>query len=189
MQYGRRARKWTPSAILVLTYLTVASAAVSAEEIYSATLTASKGLGQKKTATLTVTITERTTESDAETLRTAYAEGGSQGFFDAVRKFDLGLARVTGGSSSTIRFVRAYPGQNGSRVLILTDGPLYFPEDTPDITPRDSIGVISLEVTSSGRGRGTLAEALKLRVTREGTFEVEASRTAPIELESVERVQ
>ena len=38
-----------------------------------------------------------------------------------------------------------------------------------------------------GAGQGKLAEALKLRITNEGTFEVEAARAAPINLEAVRR--
>jgi hypothetical protein len=164
-----------------------ARAAVAAEEVYVATLTAERSLAQKKTALLTLTISQRATEATAEELRKAYDQGGSPAFFEAVRKLDAGEAHITGGLTSKIHYVRVFPGQNASRVIILTASPLYFPEDTPNVVPADSIGVIELEVTTTGTGRGKLAEAQKLRITSEGTFQVEAARAAPIDLEAVRR--
>jgi hypothetical protein len=172
------------SALLVFA---TTGAAFAAEEVYVAMLTAEKGLARKKTALLTLTITERATEAMAAELRKAYDQGGSAAFFEAVRKLDAGEAKITGGLASKIHYVRVFPGQNGARVIILTAGPLYFPEDTPNIVPTDSIGVIELEVANAGTGRGKLAEAQKLRITNEGTFEVEAARAGPIDLEGVRR--
>jgi hypothetical protein len=173
--------------VTTLALLLSTPAVLAAEEVYVATMTAAKGLGLKKTAKLTVTISERATDEMAAELRKAYDQGGSAAFFEAVRKLDAGVAKIEGGLSSKIHFVRVFPGQNGSRVIILTAGPLYFPEDIPNVLPTDSLGLIELVVTTGGAGRGTLAEVQKLRVTSEGTFEVEASRAAPIELEEVRR--
>lgn len=189
---GRRCRwalKTMFPLLLPLAPLALVASVASAEEVYTATLTSPKGLAKKKTATLTVTIHERTTEADAEKLRKVYDEGGSDAFFEAVRQFDQGLAKITGGVESPIRFVRVYPGQNGVRVVIITDGPLYFPEDTPDVLPKGPLGIIHMVVTNAGTGRGALASAVKLRVTREGTYEVEAAQNAPIDLEDVKQVK
>ena len=92
--------------------LLVAGTFASAEEVYTATLTAAKGLG-KKTAELTVTITSRTSEEDAAKLQKILTEQGSDAAVQELRKFDRGVAKITGGSSSPIRHVRAHPGQNG----------------------------------------------------------------------------
>ena len=56
--------------------LLVAGTFASAEEVYTATLTAARGLG-RKTAELTVTITSRTSEEDAAKLQKILAEQGS----------------------------------------------------------------------------------------------------------------
>jgi hypothetical protein len=173
--------------VSVVLLLATAGAAVAAEEVYVATLTAERSLATKKTAQLTLTITERATDATAAELRKAYDQGGSEAFVAAVRKLDAGEAKITGGLSSKIHLVRVFPGQNASRVIILTAGPLYFPEDTPNVLPADSIGVIDLQVANTGAGRGRLAEAQRLRITKEGTFEVEAARAAPIDLEGVRR--
>src|SRR3990172_10220535 len=105
--------------------LLVSGTFASAEEVYTATLTAARGLG-RKTAELTVTITSRTSEEDAAKLQKILQEQGSDAAIEEIRQFDRGVAKITGGPSSPIRHVRAHPGQNGSRGLIITPGPPYF---------------------------------------------------------------
>src|SRR3990172_5281314 len=82
--------------------LLAAGTLASAEEVYTATLTAAKGLG-KKTAELTVTITSRTSEEDAVKLQKILQEQGSDAAIQELRKFDRGVAKITGGPPSTIR--------------------------------------------------------------------------------------
>jgi hypothetical protein len=168
----------------------VAGTLASAEEVYTATLTAARGLG-KKTAELTVTIASRTTEEDAAKLQKILQEQGSDAAIEALRQFDRGVAKITGGPSSPIRHVRAHPGQNGSRVIIITDKPLYFPEDapSPSSSQASSVGLIELVVNSAGQGRGNMVEALKVSVTAEGVFQVVTPGATKIELENVQQVR
>ncbi|HLE70853.1 MAG TPA: hypothetical protein VJH87_14330 [Vicinamibacteria bacterium] len=171
--------------------LLAAGTLASAEEVYTATLTAAKGLG-KKTAELTVTITSRTSEEDAAMLQKILQEQGSDAAIEAIRRFDRGVAKITGGPSSPIRHVRAHPGQNGSRVIIITDGPLYFPEDTPSPSTiskgsKSSVGLIELVVDNTGKGRGNMVEALKVNVTPDGVFQVVTPGATKIDLENVQQ--
>jgi len=171
--------------------LLAAGTLASAEEVYTATLTAAKGLG-KKTAELTVTITSRTSEEDAAKLQKILQEQGSDAAIEAIRRFDRGVAKITGGPSSPIRHVRAHPGQNGSRVIIITDGPLYFPEDAPSPSTiskgsKSSVGLIELVVDNTGKGRGNMVEALKVNVTSEGVFQVVTPGATKIDLENVQQ--
>ena len=167
----------------------LAGAVASAEEVYKATLTSPRRLG-KKTAVLTVTIKQSATEEDAAKLRKILNEQGSNAAIEALQRNDWGVAKITGGPSSVITYVRVFPGQNGSRVVIITAEPLYFPEDAPQpgaASPTRAVGLIQLEVTSKGKGRGTMAAAVKFRTTDEGVFQVEASRAEPIDLVDVQR--
>ncbi len=171
---------------LVLLSMTWSSA--SAEEVYTATLTAANGLG-KKTAELVVTVSSRTSEEDAAALQKILKEQGSDAAVAEVRKFDRGVAKIVGGPSSPIRHVRAHPGQNGSRVIILTDSPLFFPEDapSPSAISKSSIGLIELVVDNTGKGRGNMVEALKVSITEDGVFQVVTPGATRIELENVQQ--
>jgi hypothetical protein len=171
--------------------LLVAGTLASAEEVYTATLTAARGLG-KKTAELTVTITSRTSEEEAARLQRILQEQGSDAAIEELRKFDRGVAKIVGGPASPIRHVRAHPGQNGSWVIIITDGPLYFPEDAPSPSTiskgsKSSVGLIELVVDNTGKGRGNMVEALKVNVTAEGVFQVVTPGATKIDLENVQQ--
>jgi hypothetical protein len=170
--------------------LLVGGTLASAQEVYTATLTAARGLG-RKTAELTLTITSRTSEEDAAKLQKILQEQGSDAAVEELQKFDRGVAKITGGPSSPIRHARAHPGQNGSRVIIITDDPLYFPEDapSPSTVSTSSVGLIELVVDNTGKGRGNIVEALKVNVTPDGVFQVVTPGATKIDLENVQRTQ
>jgi hypothetical protein len=164
------------------------TSSASAEEVYTATLTSARGLG-KKTAELVLTVTSRTSDEEAAELQKILNEQGSEAAVEAIRKFDRGVARIVGGPSSPIRHMRSHPGQNGARVIIITDGPLYFPEDapSPSAISKSSIGLIELVVDNSGKGRGNMVEALKVSITEDGVFQVVTPGKTKIDLENVQQ--
>jgi hypothetical protein len=162
--------------------------AVAQEQVYEATMTARRGLSQIE-AQLTISVQQFSTEEDANRLVGILQDQGSEAFIAALRELDRGVVRVVGGPTARICHVRVLPGENGSRVVILTDGPVYFPQDERRRIPKDVIGVIQLVLSSQGQGRGSVAEATKVRVTEAGTFEVEASQVAPIDISNVRQVQ
>lgn len=159
-----------------------------AEEVYTATLTAARGLG-RKTAELTLTITSRTSEEEAARLQKILNEQGSEAAVAEIRKFDRGLAKITGGPASPIRHMRSHVGQNGARVIIITDAPLYFPEDapSPSLPAKKSVGLIELVVDNTGKGRGNMVEALQITITPDGVFQVVTPGTQKIDLENVQQ--
>ncbi|HEY7818348.1 MAG TPA: hypothetical protein VIG29_09025 [Vicinamibacteria bacterium] len=174
--------------LLLLMVLLLAGVSALAEEVYTATLTSARGLG-KKTAELTLTITSRTTPEEAAALQKILEEQGSDAAIAALRKSDRGVAKITGGPSSPIRHMRSHVGQNGARVIIITDAPLYFPEDmpSPSLAPKGSVGLIELVVDNAGKGRGNMVEAVKVSLTPDGIFQVATPGKTPIDLENVQK--
>jgi len=159
-----------------------------ADEVYTAKLIRKRGLS-KDFVHLDLRIRERATEEQAAALRKILAEQGTDALMDALRKGDYGEARVTGGLPRRIGWVRVYPGQNGSQVIIVTERPLYFPGEEPEGETSGAVGIITLEMNDRGQGRGRLAEAVKIDITEEGVLRVEAARPATIEMEDVRREQ
>jgi hypothetical protein len=174
--------------LLVAGQAFLAASAAPAEEVYTATLTAARGLG-KKTAELVVTVTSRTTDEEAAALQKIVKEQGSDAAVAAVRKYDRGVAKIVGGPSSPIRHMRSIPGQNGARVIIITDSPLFFPEDapSPSMISKSSVGLIELVVDNTGKGRGNMVEALKVNITEDGVFQVVTPGATRIDLENVQQ--
>jgi len=107
------------------------SAVASAEEVYTATLVQPRGLREAKTAELTVTVEQFSTEEDAARLRAVFEEQGSDGLIRALREMSRGVAQIQGGQTSRIHHVRVHEGQGGGQVIIVTEQPLYFPGDRP----------------------------------------------------------
>lgn len=187
----RRARLASPFALGFSAALSLlaGSGLAAAEEVYAATMSAPKGLAGEKTARLTLTVQEYTTDAEAQALAAAIETSGTEGLIEVLRDKDKGVAHIQGGVTAKIVHVRVTEGKNANTIVVVTDKPLYFPEDTPDRMPDNAIGIIHLVMNASGKGRGTLAEAVKVRLTREGVFEVEAQNNAPIEISAVERLK
>ncbi|HJS74674.1 MAG TPA: hypothetical protein VJ921_10325 [Vicinamibacteria bacterium] len=183
-----RFKKRLALGLLVAGQACLAVSAASAEEVYTATLTSARGLG-KKTAQLVVTVTSRTSDEEAAELQKILKEQGSEAAVTAVRKYDRGVAKIVGGPSSPIRHMRSHPGQNGARVVIITDSPLYFPEDapSPSMISKSSVGLIELVVDNTGKGRGNMVEAVKVNITEDGVFQVATPGGTKIDLENVQQ--
>ena len=167
------------------------SAVAFAKAVYTATVVAPRGLRTARTAKLTLTFTQYATEEDAAKLDKIYDEQGSEGLFKAFREMDMGTASILDGPSARINYVRVWPGNVSTRVIIVTDPPLHFPripgEDPPLKSPVDTLGLIQLEVGDGDDGKGSAAEVVKIEVTDEGVLQVEASARAAIKLENVKQ--
>jgi prolyl-tRNA editing enzyme YbaK/EbsC (Cys-tRNA(Pro) deacylase) len=85
--------------------------------------------------------------------------------------------------------MRSHVGQNGARVIIITDSPLYFPEDAPSpaAMAKKSVGLIELVVDNTGKGRGNMVEALQITLDADGVFQVVTPGTTKIDLENVQQ--
>ena len=160
------------------------------EEVYTAKMVRKKGLSTESVH-LDLKIRERGTQEQADALLKILDEEGSDTLMEALRKGDYGEARVTGGRPRRVVWVRVFPGQNGSSVMIVTDRPIYFPSDTLDEqpAPTTALGVIQLEMNDRGQGRGRLAEAVAMYMTDEGVLQIQSARPATIEKEDVVREQ
>jgi hypothetical protein len=187
--FMRRASHFVLALSAAGTLLIGSEAALAEEVVYAATMSAPKGLAGEKTARLTLTVQEFTTDEEALALRDAIAKNGTEGLIEVLRDKDKGVAHITGGVTAKIVHVRVTEGQNANTIVVVTDKPLYFPEDTPNRIPENAIGIINIVMNASGKGRGTLAEAVKVRLTPAGVFEVEAQNNAPIEIREVERLK
>ncbi len=179
-----KSRMFVCAALTILAAIGVASA----DEVFTATMVRTKGLS-KQSVHLDLRITEYATQEDADALQKILAEEGQEAMQKALRAGDRGVARVTGGLPRKVNWVRVFPGQNGSTVIIVTEHPLYFPGEEPESGPSGALGFITLEMNDRGHGRGRLAEVTAIHVTEDNVLKIEASRPAVIEMEDVRRVQ
>lgn len=159
----------------------------TAEEIYTATLIASDGMGGDRKADLRLTIKQRTTDEESAELQKILEEEGSDALFAKLRTWDKGLAEIRGSASQKILHVRVFPGENGSRVIIVTEGQLYMPDRSQDPRLANALGFIQLDVNTRGGGEGLAAAVEGVSVTDEGVLQLVTEGRARIRLENVAR--
>jgi hypothetical protein len=176
------------SIILVLALMALAGSAERASaEVYKATLIAPRGIRAAKTAELTLTVNRFATEEDVTRYEKILSEEGSEGLMDALREQDWGVARIQGGMTCRINHVRIYEGKGGSKVIIVTEKPLIFPEDNPELRSVKSLGFIQIDFAPDGSGRGTMAEAVNIGVEEEGALQIQAYNATAVKMENVRR--
>ena len=180
-------RVWLVGAWLVAASILGMTDSATAEEIYTATLIASDGMGADRKADLKLTIKQRTTDEESAELQKILEEEGSDALFAKLRTWDKGLAEIRGSASQKILHVRVFPGENGSRVIIVTEGQLYMPDRSQDPRLANALGFIQLDVGTRGRGEGIAAPIEGVSVTDEGVLQLVTEGRARIRLENVAR--
>ncbi|MEE9263559.1 MAG: hypothetical protein V3V11_03800 [Vicinamibacteria bacterium] len=165
------------------------SAVASAEEVYTAMLVESRGLREDKTAQLTLTIEQFSTEEDTARLQEIFDEKGSDGLIEALHQMDRGVAQIKGGPTTRINHVRVHEGESGNQVIIVTNRPLYFPGDRPDTRSIGALGIVQLQTNKRGMGRGMMAEIIQVGVKKDGSLEIQTHNIATISLEDVQRLK
>lgn len=161
----------------------------SADEIYKATLIAPRGIRADKTAELTLTVTQFATEEDAERYEKILDEAGSEGLLKALKQQDWGVARIQGGMTCRINHVRIYRGEGGDKVIIVTEKPLIFPEDNPELRSMESLGFIQIDFAPNGIGGGTMAEVINIAVEDDGSLQIQAYNATAIKMKDVRQEQ
>lgn len=81
--------------------------------------------------------------------------------------------------------MRVFPGENGSRVIIVTEGQLYMPDRSQDPRLANALGFIQLDVGTQGEGIAAPIEGVS--VTDEGVLQLVTEGRARIRSEKVAR--
>jgi hypothetical protein len=158
---------------------------VASAEIYKATLIAPRGIRPDKTAELTLTVKQFATEEDAERYEKILNESGSEGLIRTLKQQDWGVARIQGGMTCRINHVRIYRGEGGDKVIIVTEKPLLFPEDNPELRSMESLGFIQIDFAPNGIGSGTMAEVINIAVEDDGSLQIQAYGATAIKMKDV----
>jgi hypothetical protein len=158
---------------------------LASAEVYKATLIAPRGIRADKTAELTLTVKQFATEEDAERYEKILNEQGSESLLKAIKQQDWGVARIQGGMTCRINHVRIYRGEGGDKVIIVTEKPLLFPEDNPELRSMESLGFIQIDFAPNGIGSGTMAEVINIAVEEDGALQIQAYGATAIKMKDV----
>jgi len=162
-------------------------APVEASERFTATAAVKGASGGAATAPLTIVVDNFSTDADRESLIRALKEGGTTGRDLLARRRAVGSLQI-GTRSTPIKY--AYAVSTGDRRLItvVTGSPIVLDDArgaAPVARPGFDLGLVLLELPSSGAGTGDLVPATKIRVEQDNTIVTEDASPDLVKLSNV----
>lgn len=178
--------------LAVLVALTATLSAQAGAETFSATATVTTAGGAAATAPVTIAVTRKMSQEEADKLTAAFANGGVA----ALRKALTGVAptgsiQVGSGKATPSRLTLERPTDKGRMLTIVTDGPIMFlGAGLPEAKPQQGydFGIVDIVVDGKGVGVGTMSPAAKVTV-KQGVFVVDEYSGELVRLSDVKKVK
>ena len=161
-------------------------------ETFSATASIKTASGAQATAPVTITVTRKMSQAEADKLTSAFAKGGVA----ELRKALTGVAptgsiQIGNGKATPTRLTLERPSDRGRLLTIVTDQPLMFlGAGMPDAKPKQGFdfGIVDITVAANGTGTGTMSPAAKVTV-KQGVFVVDEYSGELVRLTDVKKVK
>ena len=161
-------------------------------ETFSATAAIKTAAGAQATAPVTITVTHKMSQAEADNFTGAFAKGGAA----ALRKALTGVAptgsvQIGSGKATPTRLTLERPSDRGRMLTIVTDQPLMFVgAGMPNAKPKEGFdfGIIDIIVADNGTGSGTMSPAAKVTV-KQGVFVVDEYSGEMIRLTDVKKAK
>jgi len=137
------------------------------------------------TAKLTVHLDQLMRESNHERLITALRQGGYPSFLPLFRRLPVVGYVELNQRKVDLRYARSQPTDTGERLILVTDGPLFFlAGGAPDAPSRGgyALSIIDLQLDAGGAGSGTMAAAARIKPDADGNVVVDDYAENPITL-------
>jgi hypothetical protein len=153
---------------LLLTGLRSAAEDTNLREVYQA-----QAMGQLtqvgKTFNVTIRIQEYSTPEERQALIEAFNQAGSKGLYNALDKMPAkGRIAITGTLGYDIHFARKIPTDEGFKLRVVTNRPIYFGEAWYSGRSLDyNLSVLELDLNKeTGKGGGILLPASKFKIDK-----------------------
>jgi hypothetical protein len=139
----------------------------------TATAMMKMGSGVDASAPVRIEINRLSTEHERDEVLAALRQGGTAGVSDLLRTRDpLGSVQV-GTVKTPIKFAFARTTADGQLITAVTGSPIMFiGAGLPGAPPNTGydLGMVMVEVSSSGPGRGEIVPAAKVRLDEQGAI-------------------
>jgi hypothetical protein len=153
---------------LLLTGLRSAAEDTNLREVYQA-----QAMGQLtqvgKTFNVTIRIQEYSTPEERQALIEAFNQAGSKGLYNALDKMPAkGRIAITGTLGYDIHFARKIPTDEGFKLRVVTNRPIYFGEAWYSGRSLDyNLSVLEMDLNKeTGKGGGILLPATKFKIDK-----------------------
>jgi len=182
-----RVMSFDPRFVCLLGFIGVLhQAPVEASERFAATAAVKNASGGAATAPLTIVVDKFSTDAERESLLKAL-KGGTAGRDLLARRPAIGSLQI-GTHSTPIKY--AYAVSTGDRRLItvVTGSPIVLDgagRAAPATRPGFDLGLVLLDLPSSGAGTGDLVPATKIRVEQDNTIVTEDASPDLVKLSNV----
>ena len=159
------------------------------KEQYSATAMVTTGVAGGSVFQVNLYIDDYTTDEERLQLAQALIEGGSDALRKGMDKMKKGRVSLVGRTGTVVNYIRAWPMENGTRIIMVTERPMTFFELRSGTRSRDyEFGIIELVVDGKGRGSGVLIAAAKIKfIEDQQKIEIEHYGIDPVRLTNVRR--
>ena len=185
----------TVTGVIALAIATAGASILGAQagaETFTATATVKTAGGATATAPVTIVVSRKMPQAEADKLTAAFNSGGAV----ALRKALTGAAptgsiKVGDGEATPTRLAIERTTDKGRLLTIVADKPiLHLGAGVPGAKPKEGydFAVLDIEVDAAGSGSGTLAPAAKIRVNN-GAFVVEDYGAEQVRLAGVKKVK
>ena len=162
----------------------------TAPEVFTGTAQAKTG-SSAASGTLELRITRYTPDFDRKTVEEALKLGGYPRFLTALRNApEVGQLKLADGAPYIIRYAREKAEGAGRNIVLVTDRPVFFVGSArSDAKPRAGyeVALVQLLVDASGRGKGTMAAAARVRPDGDGGVLLDDYAETPITVTNVTR--
>lgn len=160
-------------------------------EVFSAVLSNISNVGGTGLTPLTIRINRWTTDADDERLLGILRDKGQGQFLDALLDGkDVGSISTPTSLKYDFFYARqSTTKEGGRRIMLISDRPMTVSERASSAQSREyPFTVIDLQLDKDGRGEGTLAQQVQLRLLG-NILGIENLATAPMRLNDVKKVK
>jgi hypothetical protein len=189
MMLGERATTGLIS-LAMLSVVVSSAYAQTGSETFTATAAVKTAGSAAASAPVTITVTRKMPQSEADKLLAAFKSGGAAELRKAlVGVPPTGSVQLGAGKPTQTRMTIERTTDKGRLLTIVTDTPILFlGAGVTGAKPKEGydFAIIDLEVDAKGAGSGTLAPAAKVTV-KEGVFVVEDYASELVKLTGVAR--
>lgn len=127
-----------------------------------------------RTGSFTLRINGYTTPDEAQQFQSALESGGQDALLNAMRKTEKGRLQINNRVGIPITAVMTTATETGTKYTIIYERTVRFYELRYGARSQDyRFGYMELFLNRNGTGEGTLIPAARIRVLKDGTWEVE----------------
>jgi hypothetical protein len=189
---AHRSRPFYLSLCAVVVTIAAAAVAQTGAETFSATATLKTAAGTSVTAPITIDVTRKMSQQEADKFTSAFTTGGAVALRKALTgQAPTGSVHLGSGKPTPTRLTLERSTDKGRMLTIVTDQPLMFlGGGLPQAKPKQGFdfGIVDFVIDDNGIGVGTMSPAAKVTV-REGAFVVDEYSGELIRLSDVKKVR